>query len=380
RVVVDADDRAAAVCAQPGVGGHAGHALDHRTVHAAMHNSERLQQLWLNLELRARPVGGELGEDQPDVVVERCAEFGWHDGSWQRLHVFVSTPTRASPTHQAWGSPIEWTGGRCSPQDSPRSLRARRTQHRQGCPNFARGRREDWPRTGSPKPTSASSTAWPRRIALSSSTAVSCGSCVAEATTAEPTICHIAATENAPKLTVCNWANSGANVRWQRCATHVVNAASLGSRTIASGAPPAKQGSSGSARSVGSTTAAQSMAPSASTWTHRFSIPVSQARPSVTTSATTRPTTVWTSVVASSRAAERTSMSAAAPSNIICSRLVVSADASGHHRRSETSQSTATPYTRGLWGYRSRSRRLDSCSGSVRLMAIAAISGSSTWA
>ena len=52
----------------------------------------------------------------------------------------------------------------------------------------------DPPRTGSPKPTSASSTAWPRRMLVSSLDLANNGTCVAAPTTAAPTMCHIDAT------------------------------------------------------------------------------------------------------------------------------------------------------------------------------------------
>ena len=58
-VVVDADDVAAVAFAgiKPGEGRHAGHALDHRAVDTAVHQAHRLQQLGLDLQLRAGAVG-----------------------------------------------------------------------------------------------------------------------------------------------------------------------------------------------------------------------------------------------------------------------------------------------------------------------------------
>src|SRR5882757_7097621 len=93
-------------------------------------------------------------------------------------------------------------------------------------------------------------------------------------------MCHIDATDIAPPQTSYSRVNSGASARWLRCATQVVNAASRGRPTMpAEDTPEYSAGSSGSARSFGSTTPTQSIAPSESTCTQRFSRPVSQARP-----------------------------------------------------------------------------------------------------
>jgi hypothetical protein len=100
-------------------------------------------------------------------------------------------------------------------------------------------------------------------MAASSSVPASCGTWVAAATTIDPTMCHIAGIDSALPVTICSLANNGSRVRWLRCATQVVNAASLGRRTTPS--QSVAYGSSGSTRTIGSTTPAQSMTPSEST-------------------------------------------------------------------------------------------------------------------
>src|SRR5271155_6081353 len=90
-VVVDADDGAATVGVDPGPRGDAGHALDHRAVHTAVHDAHRLQQLGLNLQLGPRAVRGEFGEHQPDFLVEWCIETWWNGRACRWLHAFVST-------------------------------------------------------------------------------------------------------------------------------------------------------------------------------------------------------------------------------------------------------------------------------------------------
>ncbi len=125
---------------------------------------------------------------------------------------------------------------------------------------------------------------------VSSLDLASSGTCVAAPTTAAPTMCHIddnrdraaADVEDRGEQRIERAVAAVGDPRRQRRlagqADHSVAGEVRGADIVRS----PKNGSSGSARSVGSTTPTQSIAPSESTCTHRFSRPVSHARPSST--------------------------------------------------------------------------------------------------
>ena len=209
-VVVDPDDVAAAVLAEPDLPRHAGQALDDRAVHAAVHDAPRLQQLVGDLKAgRCRRRGSARGIRGRSRRVEPGTEAG-RDVCASRRFVYTVMPEtpasrcpemRTGPAHCAGPvlrvdrESLQPSGLRCGPVVQVRVCQ----EHRQGCPNLASPspcrRVRAVPRTGRPNPTSASSTAWPRRMLVSSLEPASRGTCVAALTTAAPTMCHIAAIE-----------------------------------------------------------------------------------------------------------------------------------------------------------------------------------------
>ena len=101
-VVVDSHDIPAAAGGEPGVGGHAGHALDHRAVDTAVHEAHRLQQFGRDLELGPRAVGAEFGELQPHLAVERRGEIR-RDGRFRRQWHVLCLHHRSRPKALAAG-------------------------------------------------------------------------------------------------------------------------------------------------------------------------------------------------------------------------------------------------------------------------------------